>query len=76
MPVVHRRSCTRKDLAYPVLIGGAAINRAFSYRALYPGGIGPRTSLHEQFGHGYAQIRQFRWVFVRTLHQVKVVYPA
>jgi 5-methyltetrahydrofolate--homocysteine methyltransferase len=27
-----------KDLPYPVLIGGAAINRAFSYRALYPGG--------------------------------------
>src|SRR5204862_1336219 len=23
---------------FPVLIGGAAINRAFSYRALYPGG--------------------------------------
>jgi 5-methyltetrahydrofolate--homocysteine methyltransferase len=27
-----------KDLPYPVLIGGAAINRAFSFRALYPGG--------------------------------------
>jgi 5-methyltetrahydrofolate--homocysteine methyltransferase len=27
-----------KGLDYPVLIGGAAINRAFSYRALYPGG--------------------------------------
>ncbi len=27
-----------KDLPYPVLIGGAAINRAFGYRALYPGG--------------------------------------
>jgi 5-methyltetrahydrofolate--homocysteine methyltransferase len=27
-----------KDLRYPVLIGGAAINRAFGYRALYPGG--------------------------------------
>jgi 5-methyltetrahydrofolate--homocysteine methyltransferase len=27
-----------KRLPYPVLIGGAAINRAFSYRALYPGG--------------------------------------
>jgi 5-methyltetrahydrofolate--homocysteine methyltransferase len=27
-----------KGLAYPVLIGGAAINRAFSYRTLYPGG--------------------------------------
>ena len=27
-----------KGLDYPVLIGGAAINRAFSYRALFPGG--------------------------------------
>ena len=27
-----------KGMSYPVLIGGAAINRAFSYRALYPGG--------------------------------------
>ncbi len=27
-----------KQLSYPVLIGGAAINRAFSYRTLYPGG--------------------------------------
>jgi 5-methyltetrahydrofolate--homocysteine methyltransferase len=27
-----------KGLQYPVLIGGAAINRAFSYRTLYPGG--------------------------------------
>jgi 5-methyltetrahydrofolate--homocysteine methyltransferase len=27
-----------KGLSYPVLIGGAAINRAFSYRALYPEG--------------------------------------
>src|SRR5712692_5698133 len=27
-----------KGLTYPVLIGGAAINRAFSYRTLYPGG--------------------------------------
>ncbi len=27
-----------KKLSYPVLIGGAAINRAFSYRALHPGG--------------------------------------
>ncbi|HTA34845.1 MAG TPA: homocysteine S-methyltransferase family protein [Solirubrobacteraceae bacterium] len=27
-----------KGLSYPVLIGGAAINRAFGYRALYPGG--------------------------------------
>src|SRR5262249_13789723 len=29
-----------KNLDYPVLIGGAAINRAFGYRALYPGGRG------------------------------------
>jgi hypothetical protein len=35
----------------------------------------PWTSLHEQFGHGYAQIREFRRVFVRTLRQVKLVYP-
>jgi len=27
-----------KGLPYPVLIGGAAINRAFGYRALFPGG--------------------------------------
>jgi 5-methyltetrahydrofolate--homocysteine methyltransferase len=27
-----------KGLSFPVLIGGAAINRAFSYRTLYPGG--------------------------------------
>jgi 5-methyltetrahydrofolate--homocysteine methyltransferase len=27
-----------KGMDYPVLIGGAAINRAFSFRALYPGG--------------------------------------
>src|SRR2546423_15670813 len=27
-----------KGMDYPVLIGGAAINRAFSYRALYPHG--------------------------------------
>jgi 5-methyltetrahydrofolate--homocysteine methyltransferase len=27
-----------KGLSYPVLIGGAAINRAFGYRALFPGG--------------------------------------
>ena len=35
----------------------------------------PWVSLWEQFGNGYAQIRQFRWVFTRTLKQVKVVYP-
>src|SRR5439155_12894077 len=27
-----------RGLQFPVLIGGAAINRAFGYRALYPGG--------------------------------------
>jgi hypothetical protein len=35
----------------------------------------PWTSLWEQFGHGYAQIREFRRVFKRTLKQVKLVYP-
>lgn len=35
----------------------------------------PWTSLHEQFGHGYERIRDFRRVFVRTLRQVKLVYP-
>jgi len=33
------------------------------------------VSLWEQFGHGYAQVREFRRVFKRTLRQVKVVYP-
>jgi hypothetical protein len=35
----------------------------------------PWVSLWEQFGNGYALIRQFRSVFKRTLKQVKVVYP-
>lgn len=35
----------------------------------------PWVSLWEQFGNGYAQIREFRRVFSRTLKQVKVVYP-
>jgi len=35
----------------------------------------PWVSLWEQFGNGYAQIRQFRWIFTRTLKQVRVVYP-
>ncbi len=40
------------------------------------GGVGiPWTALHEQFGHGYERIRDFRRVFQRTLRQVKVVYP-
>jgi hypothetical protein len=33
------------------------------------------ASLCEQFGPGYAQVREFRRVFKRTLAQVKVVYP-
>jgi 5-methyltetrahydrofolate--homocysteine methyltransferase len=37
-----------KGLDYPVLIGGAAINRAFSYRALYPSG----KESDEQYGPG------------------------
>ncbi|HEY5286532.1 MAG TPA: homocysteine S-methyltransferase family protein [Solirubrobacteraceae bacterium] len=37
-----------KGMQYPVLIGGAAINRAFSYRALYPGG----KESEEQYGPG------------------------
>lgn len=35
----------------------------------------PWTALHEQFGHGYERIRDFRRVFARTLQQVKLVYP-
>ena len=35
----------------------------------------PWTSLHEQFGQGYERIRDFRRVYVRTLKQVKLVYP-
>ena len=37
-----------KGLGFPVLIGGAAINRAFSYRALYPGG----KESEEMYGPG------------------------
>ncbi|HMD52682.1 MAG TPA: vitamin B12 dependent-methionine synthase activation domain-containing protein, partial [Solirubrobacteraceae bacterium] len=37
-----------KGLRYPVLIGGAAINRAFSYRALFPGG----KDSEEMYGPG------------------------
>ena len=33
------------------------------------------ASLQEQFGPGYAQVREFRRVFKHTLHQVRVVYP-
>lgn len=35
----------------------------------------PWTSLHQQFGHGYERIRDFRRVYLRTLRAVKVVYP-
>jgi 5-methyltetrahydrofolate--homocysteine methyltransferase len=37
-----------KNLDYPVLIGGAAINRAFGYRALFPGG----KDTDEMYGPG------------------------
>jgi Plasmid encoded RepA protein len=33
------------------------------------------TSLCEQFGPGYAHLREFRRVFMHTLAQVQVVYP-
>lgn len=35
----------------------------------------PWTALHEQFGHGYAKIRQFRSFFLKMLKQVKAAYP-
>jgi hypothetical protein len=35
----------------------------------------PWLALHEQFGHGYERLRDFRRVFHRTLRQVKAVYP-
>ena len=35
----------------------------------------PWTALHEQFGHGYERLREFRRVFVRTLKQVKAGLP-
>jgi hypothetical protein len=34
----------------------------------------PWTALQEQFGQGYAEIRQFRAFFLRMLKQVKAVY--
>ena len=34
------------------------------------------TSLHEQFGQGFARIRDFRRQFLKTLHQVASAYPA
>lgn len=36
----------------------------------------PWTALHEQFGQGYKQIRQFRAVFLKVLTEVKLHYPA
>ena len=36
----------------------------------------PWSSLHEQFGQGYKQIRQFRKVFLETLKNVLSQYPA
>jgi Plasmid encoded RepA protein len=35
----------------------------------------PWTALHEQFGQGYAEIRQFRSFFLKMLKQVKAAYP-
>jgi hypothetical protein len=35
----------------------------------------PWTALHEQFGHGYERLRDFRRVYVRTLKLAKLVYP-
>lgn len=36
----------------------------------------PWTALYEQFGQGYAQLRQFRAFFLRQLQQVRTAYPA
>lgn len=33
------------------------------------------TTLHQQFGHGYKQIRQFRSAFLKTLKDVQSQYP-
>ncbi|MCA9182353.1 MAG: hypothetical protein KDA51_12895, partial [Planctomycetales bacterium] len=35
----------------------------------------PWVCLHEQFGQGYARIRDFRRAFTDTLRQVRVIYP-
>ncbi len=35
----------------------------------------PWSALHEQFGQGYAELRNFRPFFLRLLKQVKAVYP-
>ncbi|HEU4973444.1 MAG TPA: dihydropteroate synthase, partial [Baekduia sp.] len=42
MPLAVQELHTR-GLEYPVLIGGAAINRAFGYRALHPNGLDDET---------------------------------
>ncbi len=36
----------------------------------------PWTALHEQFGQGFARIRDFRRSFLQTLHQVQSAYPS
>ena len=35
----------------------------------------PWTALHQQFGHGYKEIRQFRSAFLKTLKDVLTQYP-
>ena len=35
----------------------------------------PWTALHEQFGQGFARIRDFRRSFLQTLHHVESAYP-
>lgn len=35
----------------------------------------PWVALYEQFGQGYAQVRQFRSFFLKQLRQVKTAYP-
>ena len=35
----------------------------------------PWTALHEQFGQGFARIRDFRRRFLQTLHHVESAYP-
>jgi hypothetical protein len=35
----------------------------------------PWTALHEQFGQGFARIRDFRRGFLQTLHHVESAYP-
>jgi hypothetical protein len=36
----------------------------------------PWTSLHQQFGQGFARVRDFRRRFLQTMNQVKSAYPA